>query len=200
MSQVILHDNKVVPYVTMWSAEQEQLHANGGAPTQASTRPYLLAGGKTLNLQHEPQARGMGEPLWANVASRRFHECLFQNKCQVCGSPVGREDPLWGILARDAGVDLSEVLKAGMSIWGAEAPVCEPCAVDSMRLCPHLREAERLWIRGHFNGVVAAIGGMSHLAADGIIAVADIPDHFIVKQLVVNIAVTEVVGKNPVPR
>lgn len=182
---LIKHNDMVVPWVARWTAEIEDLTL-----TNKYVVPYLM-GGREYNVLNEPNKRGQGDPLFAKVHSRRGARATLNQICQVCGSVKSN---LYAVQPRAEG---DVTLEPGMTVYGAEMPVCDDCAPYAFTVCPHLQEAERTWLRADFNGVVAAIGGMDVNPPDYFVKIENIPEHFIVKQWVVQLVVTEVLGQMP---
>ncbi|GHH54828.1 hypothetical protein GCM10018773_58420 [Streptomyces candidus] len=85
--------------------------------------------------------RGAGKPDLAGVHPLRQRQAMSHMLCQVCGKST-YDDPAyerWGerhlVLMR--AVD-GRLINEGERT--ATPPVCEPCAVESVRACPHLRK------------------------------------------------------------
>ncbi|MFE4174458.1 hypothetical protein ACFRR7_20800 [Streptomyces sp. NPDC056909] len=129
----------VVPYITRWSSERIL-----PAVVLADDRGIRYAD----ELPHDRDARGIlwkrvglspgkGRPVFGDVHFLRQRRAMRKLLCQVCGGPADRtEDGTLWLVGEDA--DDRET-------WSAEfitghPPLCVPCAVTSVRACPHLRE------------------------------------------------------------
>ncbi|MBB5940001.1 hypothetical protein [Streptomyces zagrosensis] len=84
----------------------------------------------------QPAVRGVGEPLLAGVHALRQRQAMSHMLCQVCGtSALGKADERHLFLMRDVtGKPIGEGERT------ATPPVCQPCAVESVLACPHLRK------------------------------------------------------------
>ncbi|MFE4174478.1 hypothetical protein ACFRR7_20905 [Streptomyces sp. NPDC056909] len=80
---------------------------------------------------------GKGRPEFGKVHFLRQRRAMRKLLCQVCGGPSDRtrEGTLW-LVGEDA--DGPELWEPGYVT--THPPVCVPCAVMSVGVCPHLRE------------------------------------------------------------
>ncbi|MER0244340.1 hypothetical protein AAHZ94_20520 [Streptomyces sp. HSW2009] len=94
--------------------------------------------------------RGAGTPDLASVHPLRQRQAMSHLLCQVCGKSTFDADyTRWGkrhlVIARDvSGRPIEEGELTG------SPPVCRPCAIESVRGCPHLR-------KGHVSALVERI-------------------------------------------
>ncbi|MFF3730767.1 hypothetical protein ACFYXM_10720 [Streptomyces sp. NPDC002476] len=135
-----------VPYVALWSSEKEQLallvRTVGGEwrnerigytdelPTDRRQ--------ETLWVRYSV-SRGSGTPDLALMHPLRQRQALERMLCQVCGKSTYDEAfRRWGerhlFIRRDP--DNRPISDGELT---ATPPVCEPCAIESARSCPHLR-------------------------------------------------------------
>ncbi|WNI14692.1 hypothetical protein [Actinacidiphila sp. ITFR-21] len=148
----------VVPYITAWSSEE-------------TLRTTLTAHRNRLGYEGEhPLDRdkfgilwrrigispGVGTPEYGAVHSLRQRRTMLRTLCQVCGGPADqtRDGVLW-LMGR------AEYERAPWPapIESPHPPVCLNCAVQAIRLCPHLRDhyiAVRVR-RFHLSGVYGAL-------------------------------------------
>jgi len=138
----------IVPWVAMWSAEQE---AMGGARISIAYRddkPRLVADGGWLTrfgdvLWATPPDRRSGTPLFGQVHAGRQRRAMLHRICQVCGCQIGERPIPWITAKPESAAGLVN-----------DAPVCAACAPTALALCPRLRgvppglwlvERYRLW-------------------------------------------------------
>lgn len=130
-----------VPYVTPWTAEKPftpplvlQRGPRGSRIGYADENPAVDRYEGVLWVR-QPIAPGLGRPDFPGMHSRRQRRAVVHMLCQVLGgSTFGRPDERHLFLMRAPG---------GRPITEGEettaAPVCVPCAVESVSACPHLR-------------------------------------------------------------
>jgi hypothetical protein len=129
-----------VPFVTLWSGERAAAprvvwrrrgRRIGYADERSSDRDEH--GVLWSRVTSQP---GRGRPLFGQIHSRRQRIAMAQLLCQVCGGPADRTDAgvLW-LIDADPGELLPDAEET------AHPPVCRPCALWSVRVCPHLRSA-----------------------------------------------------------
>ncbi|MFE3096292.1 hypothetical protein ACFXG1_21015 [Streptomyces sp. NPDC059248] len=82
-----------------------------------------------------PSSPGRGRPEFGQVHLMRQRRAMRRMLCQVCGEAADRDEngTLWLL-----GSDEDEYLTT------SHPPVCAPCAVLSLRVCPHLRRRHTL--------------------------------------------------------
>ncbi|MFJ8385574.1 hypothetical protein ACIQ9Q_13880 [Streptomyces sp. NPDC094438] len=90
-------------------------------------------------------ARGRGKPFFAEVHALRQRQAMTHLLCQVCGSSTfGRDDERHLFLLRgEEGEPIAEGEKT------TAPPICEPCAYESLRACPHLRRGAAAALVGY---------------------------------------------------
>jgi hypothetical protein len=127
------------PYVATWTAEQDQ-------PCRLVERPGHGIGyadevlgdrdDRGVLWQRAAVRPGVGRPEFAKVHPLRQRRAMRRLLCQVCAGPADRDDEgvLW--LIRDYRDDWPQ-WPEGMG--AVEPPICAPCVVLSLRLCPALR-------------------------------------------------------------
>ncbi|MEW1724269.1 hypothetical protein [Streptomyces sp. NPDC093109] len=128
-----------VPYITKWSAEEApalRVVAKGRGIGYADERPYDRDSNGVL-WTRVPALPGKGRPEFGRVHALRQQRAIRELLCQVCGRPADRDSDgvLW-LLGEDPG---------DPGFWTTDLntthpPLCMPCAVKSVRSCPHLRE------------------------------------------------------------
>ncbi|MFE2940357.1 hypothetical protein ACFXKG_15040 [Streptomyces sp. NPDC059255] len=128
-----------VPYITQWSAEQVprlRVVARGQGIGYADERPYDRDTGGVL-WTRVPCLPGKGRPEFGMVHALRQLRAMRELLCQVCGQPSDRDanGVLW-LLGEDPG---DPALRT-TGLTTAHPPLCMPCALKSVRVCPHLRE------------------------------------------------------------
>lgn len=128
-----------VPYVTLWSGEQNGpmpvvARRNGGGIRYADERAYDRDEHGVL-WARTPSQPGRGRPRFGQVHSLRQRLAMTQLRCQICGGPADRTPAgvLWLI---DAHPD--ELLPGNEQT--AHPPICRPCAHRATHACPHLRD------------------------------------------------------------
>ncbi|MFD8965096.1 hypothetical protein ACFV0C_08840 [Streptomyces sp. NPDC059568] len=90
--------------------------------------------------------RGTGSPNLAGVHPLRQRQAMYHMLCQVCGRSTfdRRSDERHLFLVRD--VDGRPI---GEGERTTTPPVCEPCAGESVRDCPHLRKGHTASLVGY---------------------------------------------------
>lgn len=127
-----------VPFVALWSGERKGpmpvvWRRHGPGIGYADERSYDRDANGVL-WSRMPSQPGRGEPLLGKVHSLRQRLAMAQSRCQVCGGPADRTDAgmLWLIDAHPGELRPGEEETA-------HPPVCRPCAIRAVRVCPHLR-------------------------------------------------------------
>ncbi|MFE5652065.1 hypothetical protein ACFQ8Q_23425 [Streptomyces cyaneofuscatus] len=134
-----------VPYIAPWSAEHTlpgeivRLVGVGGTGIgYADEQPHDRRSG--ILWTRQSLVRGTGTPDLAAMHSLRQRQAVTHMLCGVCGASAFDSDyARWGerhlYVARAAqGQPIAEGERTVM------APVCQPCAVESVTGCPHLRK------------------------------------------------------------
>ncbi|WP_175437717.1 hypothetical protein [Streptomyces sp. WMMB 322] len=128
----------MVPYITAWSSErpsaQPVVHRGTGIGF-ADEAPYDRDKDGVLwtRTGHSP---GAGRPEFGQVHALRQRRAMRRLLCQVCGRQASRnrEGVLWVI-----GEEATSSGSWPDDLTTSHPPLCEPCAVRSMQMCPHLR-------------------------------------------------------------
>ncbi|WP_066950501.1 hypothetical protein, partial [Streptomyces lushanensis] len=129
----------VVPYISRWSSERRPtgvVVARGGGIAYADEGPYERDDMGVL-WKRIGVSPGKGRPEFGEVHFLRQRRAMRRLLCQICGGPSDRtsEGTLW-LVGEDA--DDPEFWRPGYVT--THPPVCAPCAVISVGVCPHLRE------------------------------------------------------------
>ena len=149
-----------VPFLAPWSGEKQ-------TRVPLMRRPSLAGGGigyvgevprldrrNGILWARMPAVRGVGYPRLAKVHALRQRQAMAHMLCQVCGrSTFGREGGKHlFLMAERGGRPISEGERT------AVPPIHEPCAVESLRHCPHLRDgAVAAWVKDALPWGVAGI-------------------------------------------
>lgn len=130
---------RVAPYVTAWSAEEDLPYkvverpgyGVGYADELLTDRDY-----RGVLWQRVAVRQQVGRPEFRRVHPLRQRRAMLRLSCQVCAGPADQVDDgvLW--LLRDYRDDWPRWPEGMASV---EPPVCVPCVVTSLRLCPALR-------------------------------------------------------------
>lgn len=132
-----------VPYVTPWTAEKPfasplvyQRGPRGLRIGYVDENPAVDRYEGVLWVR-QSIAPGIGRPDFPNMHSRRQRRAMNHMLCQVRGgSTFGRPDERHLFVMRaPGGQPIAEGEKT------TAAPVCVPCAVESISACPHLRDS-----------------------------------------------------------
>lgn len=150
----------VVPYITAWSSESEKeqsatLVAHRGRLAYADEHPIDRDAFGIL-WRRFGVSPGKGRPEYGAVHTLRQRRTMRRVLCQVCGGPAdeSRDGVLW-LMGRAE----YEREPWPAPVESPHPPVCLPCAVRAVRLCPHLRDhytAVRAR-RFHLSGVYGAL-------------------------------------------
>ncbi|MFF3753525.1 hypothetical protein ACFYYH_24140 [Streptomyces sp. NPDC002018] len=129
----------VVPYIAQWSSERcppVPVLANGRGIHYADELPYDRDRRGVL-WKRIGLSPGKGRPEFGNVHFFRQRRAMRKLLCQVCGGPADRtpEGTLWLV-----GEDADDQDEWAADLVTGHPPVCVPCAVTSVRACPHLRK------------------------------------------------------------
>jgi hypothetical protein len=130
----------VVPFTTLWSGEQDLPGVVVERPGVGIGYADEIAADRDLRgvlWQRAVSRPGVGRPVFGDVHTLRQRRAMRRLLCQVCGGPADRTDEgvLW--LLPDHRDDWNG-WPEGMG--NVEPPICRPCAVTSLRLCPRLRQ------------------------------------------------------------
>jgi hypothetical protein len=128
----------LVPYITRWSAE----HAPAGPVTVRAGRLAYAQERPGYRDQHgvlwmrAPLRRGQGRPEFGKLHPRRQRAAMTRLWCQVCGQAASRtgEGLLWL-----TGEDPHDQGTWPDPLETADPPLCAPCAVKAVQMCPMLR-------------------------------------------------------------
>ncbi|MFM9452311.1 hypothetical protein [Streptomyces europaeiscabiei] len=149
---VLTYRGVLVPYVVPWKFEKPftsplvlQRGPRGPRIGYKDENPAVDRHDGVLYVR-QPIARGVGRPDFPNMHSRRQRRAMIHMLCQVRGgSTFGRPDERHLFLMRSPG---------GRPITEGEkttaAPVCVPCAVESVSACPHLRDSYAAALVGYY--------------------------------------------------
>ncbi|ANW18441.1 hypothetical protein [Streptomyces clavuligerus] len=121
----------VVPYITTWSSEQTiptRIVTRGAGIGYADETLYDRDADGVL-WARVSSSPGRGRPEFGQVHALRQRRAMRKLLCQVCGKPADRDErgTLW--LLGEPEPDLIT----------PHPPLCMPCALHSLRVCPHLR-------------------------------------------------------------
>ncbi|BBB00071.1 hypothetical protein RVR_6962 [Actinacidiphila reveromycinica] len=132
-----------VPYIATWSAEERAagplvLRPDGRGIGYPDEVPHDRDAEGVLWMR-AGLARGRGKPSFGAVHPARQRRAMRLLLCQVCAGPADRDDDgvLWLL-----GDDRDDWPGWPEEMGATHPPICRPCAVASLRLCPYLR-------RGH---------------------------------------------------
>lgn len=148
------HQGMYVPYIASWSAEHAAIRSHYGedgyddalasvslVPTTAGLivsyhpdDPYFTEVDGVL--WNDPPEIEAGEPMFAEVHTRRHRRCVMERRCQVCAGEIG-DGPLTWQTATTMPITTSEGEEWGMVTM--DAPTCARCFKLSIRQCPFLR-------------------------------------------------------------
>ncbi|MFD7117562.1 hypothetical protein ACFWAA_11010 [Streptomyces sp. NPDC059922] len=127
-----------MPYIAEWSAERApgpRVVTKGRGIGYADERPYDRDTDGVLwtRVRSLP---GRGRPHFGKVHALRQRRAMGQLLCQICARPADRDADgvLWLL-----GEDPADPGSWPRDLITAHPPLCRPCAVRSVRACPHLR-------------------------------------------------------------
>ncbi|WP_232789040.1 hypothetical protein [Streptomyces odonnellii] len=156
----------IVPYIASWSGEKKVpalVVPNPRGPGIGYADEHSVDRDANGVLWKRVGAgRGKGRPEFGKVHSLRQHRAMRKLLCQVCGGAADRNEDgvLWlvGDYPGDAGGG------AG-GFTTTHPPVCAPCAIASVRACPHLRKRHvalraGLVVTAGVQGIVHRPGGL----------------------------------------
>jgi hypothetical protein len=138
---VMTEKRMVVPYITMWSGEDDLQNQVQALPGHGIRYVDEVATDRDTHniLWYRTASRpGQGRPIFGQVNSLRQRRAMRRTLCQVCGgSPdVNDQGVLW--LLQDHREDWPG-WPTRMAV--TEPPICLPCAKTTIRLCPALRKS-----------------------------------------------------------
>nr|WP_237540552.1 hypothetical protein [Streptomyces sp. SID4917] len=164
----------IVPYIAFWSSEHRPpgvVIVKGPGIAYADEGPYERDDLGVL-WKRVGWSPGKGRPEFGRVHFLRQRRAMRKLLCQICGGPSDRtgEGTLW-LVGED--VDGPELWEPGYVT--THPPVCVPCAVTSVKVCPHLRERYvalrvRTFVPTGVHGALYRPGGAFPVAydADGV--------------------------------
>lgn len=145
-----------VPFITAWSAEMHAARRTRARISESQggsveVRIIPLDGGQFVHAadmvgatqagdwwwNEPPQARGQGEPVWAEVHAGRQRSCMRRFRCQVCSIQLPTPSPSSPVTWL-----VTKVHREGHLVL--DPPTCAPCRELSERLCPSLRREKTL--------------------------------------------------------
>lgn len=128
-----------VPWVTRWSAENQEHVAYGATPRPDGSLAVSYKGGKGMRDHmgvlwlYEGIRRG-GEPEWRRVSTYRQRACMIKGLCQVCGKKI-QESPIEWLMPFDGIEQWSSNVSLTM-----QPPTCAACIPLALDVCPNLRK------------------------------------------------------------
>ena len=133
--------SRIVPFITTWSGEQSPLSQvvdRRGLGIGFADETILDRDEHGVLWRRMPSRPGNGRPLFGKVHPLRQRRAMRKLLCQVCAGPADTTElgTLW--LVRDYAGDWPGWPE---HMAATEPPVCLPCARDSIRICPALRNA-----------------------------------------------------------
>ncbi|AXV10117.1 hypothetical protein DVS28_b0347 (plasmid) [Euzebya pacifica] len=141
----------------MWSEEHLDRHGRRGLYLEGDRATLRDPVGyrfyRGLVWQDEPDVRGSGTPLWAQVHTARAATAMEQALCQVCGHPAARTDGTipWILPAR-------REPRRDDVIVTEDPPTCDGCLDEALASCPALHQPFVLDVHAHdLVGWVAAV-------------------------------------------
>ncbi|WNI15349.1 hypothetical protein [Actinacidiphila sp. ITFR-21] len=130
---------RIVPYITAWSSEQDlpgTLVGRHGRLAYADEHPADRDSIGTL-WRRVGISPGKGRPEFGAVHTPRQRRAMQRVLCQVCGNqPDHNDDGVLWLMGRTE----YERDPWPAPIESPHPPVCLPCAVTAVTLCPHLRD------------------------------------------------------------
>ncbi|MFD7893805.1 hypothetical protein [Streptomyces sp. NPDC059743] len=134
----------MVPYVASWSGEKKVPglvvpNPRGPGIGYADEQPVDRDTNGVL-WKRVGAGRGKGRPEFGKVHALRQHRAMRKLLCQVCGGAADRDETgvLW--LVGDYPGDAGTGRTAEDEFTTTHPPLCVPCAMASVRACPHLRK------------------------------------------------------------
>jgi hypothetical protein len=129
-----------VPYIAPWSTEEAlptTVVQRGGLGIGFADETFADRDEHGILWRRIPSRPGRGRPLFGEVHPLRQRRAMRRLLCNVCASPADHNDQgvLW--LVRDHRDDWPDWPNE-MAV--TEPPVCLPCAHQSVRACPALRQ------------------------------------------------------------
>ncbi len=135
-----------VPYIATWSAEERSagpvvLRADGRGIAYRDEVPHDRDAEGVLWMR-SGLARGRGKPSFGAVHPARQRRAMRLLLCQVCAGPADRdaEGVLWLL-----GDDRDDWPGWPEEMGATHPPICRPCALVSLRLCPYLRRGHAVY-------------------------------------------------------
>lgn len=131
----LVHRGRPVPWVVPWTAEWIN---PSDVPVQwlgdriTLGQPDVERDSLGALWQPVGNARGDGEPVWADVHIGRQRLAMRQGRCQVCAVPLDRQRTPWLF-------EKAEFDDLAVHTFTDTPPTCESCWPTAQRLCPHLR-------------------------------------------------------------
>jgi hypothetical protein len=131
-----------VPYIALWSSEaveQPIVATRRGRLAYVDERPYDRDGSGIL-WRRVPSTPGKGRPQYGKVHFLRQRLAMDGLLCQVCGRSARADAADDDGVLRLLGEDPDDPASWPEEMVTGHPPVCLPCAWQSVRACPHLRE------------------------------------------------------------
>lgn len=137
----LLGGGSVVPYVGQWSGEQvcvsDKLIRRPAGGIGYSDETLVDRDEWNLLWPRVSTRIGAGRPLFTDLHPHRQRRAMLRLLCQVCAKPADRtpDGTLW--LVPGDQVDHDPGWAEGITT--IQPPLCRPCALLSVRMCPALR-------------------------------------------------------------
>lgn len=124
----------VVPWVALWTSESTAMK-----PIEVAVEGVAIGerrDSQGIYWAEYGTSRGVGEPLFGHVHTRRQVQCMRSPKCQVCGEKLSH--PYHWLLNKQDSEILQLAMQHKKSMFTQTPPVCRRCIDVAMAQCPHL--------------------------------------------------------------
>lgn len=144
----LVRGGRTVPWITMWSEEHLDRSGRRGlvlTGDRVSLRdPVGFRYYRGLVWQAEPDLRGVGTPLWAQVHTGRAAAAMERSLCQVCGRVATRADGTtpWILAVR-------REPRGDGTLVTEDPPTCDDCVDEALASCPALHHPMVLDVAAH---------------------------------------------------